>query len=352
MSARKVAIEVRKQGDSGPGTYCLRSTFPPRPNSGRVRPYRQRLYTGIQATKENKKRVTALARRVEATLLDGTFDWADFEEVAAEETNWSSQTVGQMLPHFKRHLDSTRGINQLTWKKNYFERLRVRPGFDAYLTPETLESVLSSTTKSSNVRRANVMALRVLCEFAGVEFDFNPWVSTYSPSSVKPIDIPPDEVIEAFIDAIPKPHHKWVVGAIATWGLRPHEVWELEVEKGSTRCEVQEDTKTGRRLVPALKKEWVERWQLDEKLLPDWSIPIDEPFADVVTHAIGQILRRRQFGFTTYSLRHAWAIRCFRRGIPHGTAAKCLGHSVEVHLKSYSRWITEAQVLESFEEFT
>ena len=118
MPARKVTIEVRKQGDGGPGTYCLRSTFPPKIGSGRGRPYRQRLYTGIQATKENKRRATALARRVESALLDGTFDWAEFEEVPAEETDLASQTIGEMLPQFKKHLNMAFTVLMLNLKMN------------------------------------------------------------------------------------------------------------------------------------------------------------------------------------------------------------------------------------------
>ena len=352
MPARKVAIEVRRQGGSGPGTYALRSTLPPKPGSGRLRPYRQRIYTGIPATKDNQRRVKALARRVEAALLEGRFDWAEFDAVPAEETDRSGLVVEQLLPGFRAHLEATRGVSEHTWRRNYLARLKVRPGLGAVLDPTVIEQALRSTPKASHARRADVMALRVLCQFAGVEFDFEPWSSTYSPGSVQPIDIPTDEQIAALVEGITNPGHRWLVGAIATWGLRPHEAWLLTVEEGSTRAEVHDRTKTGRRLVPALPKVWVEQWALDRKVLPQWTIPTDDTAAAVVTDRIDSVLRRRSFGFRTYALRHAWAIRAFKKGIPTGTAAKCMGHSDAVHQRSYQRWLGETAAVEAFERFS
>lgn len=352
MPARTVTIEIRRQGTTGPGTYCLRSTFPPKPGSGRLRPYRQRLYTGIAATKENKRRVKALASRVEAALLEGTFDWAEFDAVPAEETAGGELTVAQLLPGFRAHLEATRGISEHTWQRNYLARLKVRPGLNAVLEPAAIEAALRATSKASHARRADVMALRVLSSYAGIPFDFGPWASSYSPGSVQPIDIPSDEQIEALVESITNPGHRWVIGAIAAWGLRPHEAWQLSVDVGSTRAEVHDHTKTGRRVVPALPVEWVERWQLDQPVRPDWTIPTNSTASAVVTDRIDKVLRRAGFGFRPYALRHAWAIRCFRRGIPTATAARCMGHSDAVHAKSYQRWLSEAQVLEAFEQFS
>jgi integrase len=353
LTARKVTIEVRKQGGSGPGTYCLRSTFPAKPGSGRLRPFRQRLYTGLAATPNNKQRIRALARRVEAALLEGSFNWAEFDAVPAEEPETGGPlTIQTLLPGFRAHLEGTRGISEHTWQRNYLSRLKVRPGLAAELTPVTLEQALRATPKASHARRADFMALRVLAGFAGVEFDFGPWASSYSPSSVQPIDIPTDAQIVTLVEGTTNPGHRWLLGAIATWGLRPHEAWLLTVVGGSTRAEVHDRTKTGRRLVPAMPREWVERWQLDQPVRPAWAIPPDDTASAVVTDRIDSVLRRRDFGFRTYSLRHAWAIRAFKLGIPTGTAAKCMGHSDAVHQRSYSRWIGEEAVLEAFEGFT
>lgn len=352
MPARKVTVEIRKQGEAGPGTYALRSTFPPKPGSNRSRPYRQRLYTGIPAVRENKKRVTALARRVEAALLEGTFDWAEFEEGPAEETDRSGLTIQQLIPGLHRHLVETRGITQTTWESKYLHRLRVRPGLEASLEPEVIEAALRATAKSSHARRADVHALRILATYAGVDFDFAPWASSYNPRSVRPISVPTDEEIMRHIDSLTNPGHRWLIGAIATWGLRPHEAWLLSVTEGSTRAEVHERTKTGRRIVPAMPADWVERWDLSNKVLPVWTIPDTDDYAAAVAARLKNIVRRGRTSFRLYALRHAFAVRAFKRGVPVATAAKVMGHSPAVHANTYQRWVDEAEVVEAFEGFS
>jgi integrase len=101
-----------------------------------------------------------------------------------------------------------------------------------------------------------------------------------------------------------------------------------------------------------MHQSWVNRWQLDRPIRPEWTIPSDDTAAAAVTARIDKVVRRAGFGFKTYALRHAFAARCFRQGVPVGTAAKVMGHSPEVHSRTYQQWISEAQVLESFEQYT
>ena len=44
--------------------------------------------------------------------------------------------------------------------------------------------------------------------------------------------------------------------------------------------------------------------------------------------------------FTTYDLRHAWAVRSIRTGLPMTLCARAMGHSVQVHEGQYHRWLT------------
>ena len=53
--------------------------------------------------------------------------------------------------------------------------------------------------------------------------------------------------------------------------------------------------------------------------------------------------------FKPYDLRHCWAVRALRFGVPVSLAAKWMGHSVDIHTKTYQAWISremEAQVYE------
>ena len=49
-------------------------------------------------------------------------------------------------------------------------------------------------------------------------------------------------------------------------------------------------------------------------------------------------------GLQLYALRHAWAVRSIRQGVPTGLAAKCMGHDVAIHCRSYHRWLDAADV--------
>jgi hypothetical protein len=44
--------------------------------------------------------------------------------------------------------------------------------------------------------------------------------------------------------------------------------------------------------------------------------------------------------FQPYDLRHGWAIRAHILGVPIKAAADNLGHSVQIHTKTYQRWFS------------
>ncbi len=48
-----------------------------------------------------------------------------------------------------------------------------------------------------------------------------------------------------------------------------------------------------------------------------------------------------------YSFRHSYSLRCHQRGIDGGSAAAAMGHSYEVHCRSYP-WASEAGVVAAF----
>lgn len=49
-----------------------------------------------------------------------------------------------------------------------------------------------------------------------------------------------------------------------------------------------------------------------------------------------------------YSFRHSYSLRCHQRGIDGGSAAAAMGHSYEVHCRSYP-WASEAGVVAAFQ---
>ena len=51
---------------------------------------------------------------------------------------------------------------------------------------------------------------------------------------------------------------------------------------------------------------------------------------------------------TSYSLRHSYSVRGHQRGIDNGSMALAMGHSIEVHCRSYP-WATEAGAAAAFD---
>ena len=58
----------------------------------------------------------------------------------------------------------------------------------------------------------------------------------------------------------------------------------------------------------------------------------------------GRSFTRVAGGMQLYDLRHAWAVRSIHKGLNASLAAKTLGHSLNIHHRTYHRWLEEADV--------
>ena len=70
-----------------------------------------------------------------------------------------------------------------------------------------------------------------------------------------------------------------------------------------------------------------------------------KPESDRVTQAFN----RSKIPFNPYDLRHAWAIRTLQESWPVELSASLMGHSVDVHTKTYQRWITRERKMSIFD---
>ena len=57
-------------------------------------------------------------------------------------------------------------------------------------------------------------------------------------------------------------------------------------------------------------------------------------------------LRRQHPTIQLYDLRQAWAIRSISKLPSTSMAAKCMGHDIAVHHRTYHRWIDQADIAE------
>lgn len=241
-----------------------------------------------------------------------------------------------------------RGRALVSWEGDYQKILNRLPP-DATLTAKLLHDLVSQTPVNTKTRKRACMVTGAIAKFAGVDYDPSPYAGSYSPAAVNPRNIPTDAQICEWFDRITNPGWRWVYGAIATYGLRPHEAFRLDFkrfEEGNAIAFVLPNTKTGAHLVWAYHPEWFKRFNLSNVCLP----PIDLTRSNTkvgasASHYFGD------FGlpFHLYDMRHRWAIRTLEYGLDTGLAAKQMGHSKLVHDTIYHRWIEESVQQRAYE---
>lgn len=149
---------------------------------------------------------------------------------------------------------------------------------------------------------------------------------------------------------------KWTFGMVATYGLRPQEIFtNLHLQEYTDPSNtlsifyVDRDCKTGDRKVLPLKPEWVELFDLKN---PKPLISTASKLEYIISWVNKKFRRSPHWQRGAYDLRHGYAIRGHRYGIPVADMARYMGHDVETHVKEYQRWIGLDTMIEVYLEAT
>jgi integrase len=328
LKSANVGVSITRQGDR----LYLRATFPPKPDSDKTAPYQQRLALGIHANPLGIKEAEAEARKIGALLDCKEFSWQPYIKA-----NAPAITCGEWVEKFEKDYFSKRDKNPktlTTWRKNYHEVLKRLP-VDEALCAEILKQLILRVAPDTRSRQNYVMVANSLAKFANLDIDFSLYSGSYSPRKATPRDLPPDEVIQEVYFKIPNPAWRWVYGAIATYGLRPHEVFYLDL--ADLPIATINDGKTDSRRTWACFPEWVEIFQLQNGALPPVTGKTNSDLGERVTKAF----KRYKIPFTPYTLRHCWAVRTLEFGLDISLSAQQMGHSVKVHTEIYHHWISD-----------
>lgn len=333
LKSAKVGIAIERRG----GRLWLRGTLPPKPNSGKDKPYRQKISLGVRANAAGVQHAEKQARLLGAEINLGRFSWSDW---ARDSDSESGQTVAEWVKRFEADYWHRRDRNQqseTTWKTDYRVILNKLP-VDEVLSPEHLLAVIQAIPPDSRQRKRAVQVCAALAKFAGFQTDFSGLIGSYSAKRVNPRFLPSDEAIAAARLSISNEAWRWVVGVIACYGLRPHEAFHLDLSEFPI-VEVGDETKTGRRIVYPLYPEWAEEWELGTVKLPNFQKQHSN--ASLGTKVADEF-RDRSIPFHAYDLRHCYARRCFEFSLPPDMAAGLMGHSVQMHIQTYRAWIDRA----------
>lgn len=182
------------------------------------------------------------------------------------------------------------------------------------------------------------MVTKQIAKYSGVRYDPSPYQGNYSPKRPKPRDIPSDDLIVGFWQSLNNPGWRFILGLIATYGLRPHEAFFVDydrLEQGDRVLWVLQG-KTGDRRVWAFHPEWFDQFDLGRPVLPAVDLTRRH---DQIGHSATRYFWEIKAPFKLYDVRHAWAIRTLEYGLDDALSARQMGHSVEVHTDIYQQWI-------------
>lgn len=331
----------------------VRGTFPPKP--GEFRSARRDLPTGCNATSPGLKVAIAKAKKVDSQLLWGEFDWSPYlkgYQVRPEQVkDWVERYEADHWQHTERNPSKESSFQSCY--RHYFGLL---PGNEILTIALLEETIISRTNAATRSRQLCCMAYGALAKFVARQGAFSAaevalfgdslkrLKQGYRPKPKLPEDLPSEDQIVEIWQSIKNPAWRWVYGMLASYGLRPHEVFHLDLERFTEQTEalrVLEQTKTGARLTYPCLPEWREQFRLWDARLPN--IQIEGKSNETIGKKVAQEFRDLKIPHIPYDLRHAWCIRLGLHDVDSAIAAKWAGHSIQVHVKTYQQAISEAQ---------
>ncbi len=364
LKASQIKVSIKKVGHA----LQLRATLPLKPGdinkSGRSRK-QYFISLGIPANLNGLKTAEEEAYELGKLIARKCFEWNDKylgQNISCKEI----KTFKQVLETLENEYFSTRKKTIKSEHSFWHLYKRYKQYFELDL-PVTSNNIINIIKKidSPSSRDQAIRVARVFSKIHGIEVDFKDLKLPVVPNDrYIPSDI---EIIEAFEKYQSKGEnskvrkdyrnswklHRLVFGLIATYGLRPREVfnqpdleWFLSVENTDFIWKVHKSNKTGYREVLPFVPEWVELFELQNQeaiYLLNQKIQQVTSFHEL-SHLVQTNARwfRRilDLPFEPYDLRHACAIRAHIQGLPIKASADNLGHSVEMHTKVYQRWFS------------
>lgn len=336
LKVGKIGVSVEQRGDR----LYLVATLPPKPGSGKIRPYQQRIALGIRANPAGFKRAELEAKRLGVQLAEGSFTWNKPS---------GDVTVREAIVRFEKQYFTERernGKTETTYGSNYAQLFKKLP-IEQPLTVELLLETIKQTEPNTRNRQLICRAFNALSREFNLGLDTAKLQGDYGLRRVNPRNLPTDQAIQESVKLIKNEQHQWVYGMLATFGLRPHEVFLIDadmlVKQGI--CHVL-DGKTGEGKVWPLYPEWLDFFDLQNIRMPSYSVKNHRGYGDRVS----TFFKRNKMPFTPYALRHCWARRAIELGLDSQLAAKQMRHSHSVHVTIYSAWLDDSVHQRAFEK--
>ena len=320
----------------------LRGTLPPKPGSGREKPYQQYLSLGFYCNAAGIKQAEEKAKLLSSQLALEKFDWQDWLNsdcgIALESVAYWFEKFEQ--DYFNRRQRTPQ--SETTWKVEYDSMFRRLPKNEK-LSDRVLLDLIFSTKPDTRIRIRAVMVAQALARFAGLNLDYSKYKGNYSHlNRAEDRKLPSDKEIIDYYNSIKNSQWQFVFGLMAAYGISSHEVFLVDIEslqESSRLVSTYRKGHYGVRRIWCLYPEWFEQWDLGN---PQRKLP------NITGKNNSEIGNRIYCAFKRYNLckpgdlRHCWAIRAMGF-MPNPLAARLMAHSEREHNKTYQRWISEEQ---------
>lgn len=298
-----------------------------------------RIPMGLADNPANRKVAEKRRVRLQRAIDNDTFDWADWTDDARKGITWKKAIEAL----YKKRVVLGR-TSENTWEINFMGRLRQAP-MQSVVTSQGIASFLSRWERDTCSYKEAFYLAKDLCRLIAISF---PEVATPTYDRARLKNVPEDHEI---IDWISKasPEFAWALGMMATYGLRPAETYKCKFIDDKHRLQVDDDTKTGFRIVVPCATEWVQLFDLrNERKRVHTSTRPDAT-------AQWMYSQRMKIGlpFVPYAFRHSYAGRLWKLGgsrLDLYTAARLMGHTPAEHAKTYRAFIDPVQIAQRAEE--
>ena len=338
LKASKIGLTIEVLQDR----LCLRGTLPPKPDSGKTKPFQQRIYLGYPVTADSIRQ----AERDPITI--GEFNWEQWSQGGSRKQQNVLTTIAQLVSQFEVHYFTRRARtpkSEHTFLVDYKRVFNKLPQ-EKELSAEIILAAVADTAPQSRQRRRYCIALKALAKFAGVEVDLRQFTAGYAPAKLEPRSIPSDAEIVQVWQGIKNLAWRNAYGLLASYGLRPHEIWHLDLSEFPVVMVTE--GKTGGRTVRPIPPEWIELFGLS----PAMELPqVTGRNNGDLGHRVNVQFDRLAIPHLPYDLRHAFAIRgSVVHRLPTAVMAKMMGHSPTVHLHTYNAWLSEERIEQAYRE--
>jgi len=376
LKSDRVGVTLNRQGD----LVYLVATLPVKPGDTHPQGRKHKQYkvsvhgTGFTFSVDGLNEAEKEARDLGLLKTKGLFQWTERylgkKTPQEEPTPQKPKTIGEMLEEFEQKYFRRRNRKRKSERTfcDYIYWLKRFLPVDKVLTEKVMLDALHQTEPQSKTRWYLAATLSVFCNTIKFKHDirFGEYKTGYSP---KQREIPSDEEIEQDFYAF-KPRerkekdtasdrwaeYQWHYGVMAAWGVRPEETFAIDFEKTCAPTNTRkllylnevivDGLKTGNRVVFPLHKKWVEQFDL---MNPK---PLKHRTTNLKTKvdSLSKAFKRYGISFVPYDLRHAFAIRGHVLGIPVNEMAKNMGHSWEMQVKTYQKWLKLANRIELWDK--